>query len=181
MIPGTITHDLVVTIDSDDDWTVCDMTAILTSGTFVNDDTYNPPVMPTGDTVYDSFLTSPALFPNTTDVGFILYPDIAPVEEPQFRWGEWYDTVDTGGGVFVLSRLTFRDSGTLIVDGHYAVGSTGGQLYPYHFEVMYCDDPNDIDCDGILNWDDNCLSHWNPDQADCDGDGLWRHLHDCRM
>ena len=32
--------------------------------------------------------------------------------------------------------------------------------------------PNDIDCDGILDSNDNCVSNYNPDQEDIDFDGI---------
>ncbi len=41
-----------------------------------------------------------------------------------------------------------------------------------NFEITAEDEIPDIDEDGILNAEDNCRYHSNPDQADTDGDGL---------
>lgn len=32
---------------------------------------------------------------------------------------------------------------------------------------------NDVDCDGILNQNDNCPNHYNPSQTDTDNDTIW--------
>lgn len=136
MIAGTKTYDLVVTIPDGDDWTTCGFTATVDAAdaSFLNDDIYNPPIMPTGDTVYDSFFTDPSWFPNTTAVGFVAFTPGSPIEDAQYRFGETYDTVDTGGGDFVLHRMTvdYGAAGTwLDVEGVTSLASTGGTLYPY--------------------------------------------------
>lgn len=48
----------------------------------------------------------------------------------------------------------------------------GGQLWPtpYYHTDTWLHGP-DTDCDGILDYYDNCIDASNPDQADCDGDG----------
>jgi hypothetical protein len=105
----------------------------------VNNDAFNPPIMPTGDTMYDSFFTSPQWFPNTAGVGFVSFAPGSPTEQPQHRFGETYDTADTGGGNFVLHRLTVDPAGTtptLHVFGVTSLASTGGTLYPYDFTVV---------------------------------------------
>lgn len=33
-----------------------------------------------------------------------------------------------------------------------------------------CNPSQDFDCDGVINSVDNCVDHWNPNQANCDGD-----------
>ena len=139
MITGTVTYDLVVTVPADDDWTTCGFTADLSSGAFVNNDIYNPPIMPSGDTMYDSFFTSPEWFPNTGGVGFASFAPGSPTENAQYRFGETYDTADTGAGDFVLHRLTVDPEGTtptLHVYGVTSIASTGGELYPYDFTVV---------------------------------------------
>ena len=139
MITGTQTYDLVVTIPADDDWTTCGFTADLTSGSFINADQYNPPIMPTGDTVYDSFFTDPSWFPNTSNIGFVSFTPSGSTELAQLRSGETYDTADTGAGDFVLHRLTVDPEGTtptLHVYGTTSIASTGGELYPYDFTVV---------------------------------------------
>jgi hypothetical protein len=138
MVAGTRTYDLVVTIPAGDDWTVCGMTATLSNGSFLNNETFNPPTMYYG-APYDSFFTSPDLYPNNpTSVQSVSFADpAAVVESAQLRFGEWYDTIDTGGGDFILHRLTVNPSGGAWLDvaGSTALHSTGGTLYPYNFHV----------------------------------------------
>lgn len=54
--------------------------------------------------------------------------------------------------------------GAALVD---AAGSDAGATYAFVGTAS-----NDDDGDGIMNEFDNCPSHPNPDQADCDGDGI---------
>ena len=138
LITGTRTYDLVVTIPADDDWTVCGMTATLDNGWFIDNDTFNPPTQYFGDP-NDSYFTSPDLFPNNpASVGSVTFADpAAVVEDAQLRFGEWYDSLDTGSGDFVLHRLTVDPDGGAWLDvaGDTALASTGGTLYPYDFRV----------------------------------------------
>jgi hypothetical protein len=143
---GTQTYDIVVSVTPDgadpDDWTACGMEATLTGDcTFINDDPYNPPIM--GVPPYDSFFTSPQWFPNTANIGFVAFAPGSPVEQPQYRFGEWYDTVDTGAGDFVLARLSVQctDPETecwLDIYFETAAANTGGELFPFEWSVMVC-------------------------------------------
>ncbi len=137
---GTWTIDIVVTLtDTDgdpDDWTACGMEATLDgAATFINDDPYNPPIMPTGDTVYDSFFTSPEWFPNTSNIGFV-YP-AGVVEDPQHRFGEWYDTADTGNGTFVMHRLSVNEVTPFCLHIFFetAAANTGGELFQFYWNL----------------------------------------------
>ena len=139
LIPGTATFDLVVTIPAEDDWTTCGLTATLDNGWFVDTETYNPPLIDYGiGDPNDSFFTSPMYWPNAANLGGVSFADPnAVVESAQLRFGEYYDTDDTGGGDFVLHRLTVDPDGGawLDVEGVTSLASTGGTLYPYDFRV----------------------------------------------
>ena len=148
---GTRTYDVTVTVTDDpndpDDWVTCWMSATLTGCcTFANLDPYNPPVLPyLYHTWWDSFFTSPEFFPNTPNSGAVSFADPnAVVESPQLRFGEWYDTADTGSGEFVLHRLTmFCDDDCteecwLNIHFETAALNTGWQYFPYDWSVMVC-------------------------------------------
>ncbi len=149
MIPGSVTYDVVVHVtdtpsgpnEGPDDWTACGINVTLDgAATFINDDIYNPPILPTGDTVYDSFFTDPSWFPNTTGtVGFVAFADPAGViEAAQHRFGETYDTADTGNGTFVMHRLSVNlgDAGDYMhIFFETAARNTGGTLYPFEWDV----------------------------------------------
>ena len=140
---GDYCLDIVVTVADDgpnpDDWTACGMTATLTgAATFVDNDTYNPPYPSDGlGDPYDSFFTGPLGYPN----GEVLIPPPiwfgTVIEDPQLRFGEWYDTADTGAGTFVLHRLNVvaAAGSMLIIDFETAAANTGGQLFPFHWEI----------------------------------------------
>ncbi len=142
---GTRTFDVVITVSDTegeaDDWTACGMNATLDgAATFINDDIYNPPILPTGDTVYDSFFTDPTWFPNTSGtVGFVAFADPAAViEDAQQRYGEWYDTAVTGNGTFVMHRLSVNegDAGDYLhIFFETAAMQTGGELFPFNWSV----------------------------------------------
>ena len=137
LITGTRTYDLVVTIPADDDWTVCGMTATLDNGWFIDNDTFNPPTQYFGDP-NDSYFTSPEFYPNAPNLGSVTFADPnVVIEAAQLRQGDTFDTVNTGGGDFVLHRLTVDPDGGAWLDvaGDTALASTGGTLYPYDFRV----------------------------------------------
>ena len=142
----THTYDVLVTVADDpgppvdpDDWTAAGITATLTGAcVFIDNEAFNPPTAYFGDP-NDSYFTSPDLFPNNpASVGSVTFADpAAVVEDAQLRFGEWYDSLDTGSGDFVLHRLTVDPDGGAWLDvaGDTALASTGGTLYPYDFHV----------------------------------------------
>lgn len=141
---GTWTLDIVVTLTDGpnpgdpDDWTVAVMTAELTGGaTFIDFDPFNPPpiwwIHP-----YDTFFTSPQWFPNTTEEGFVSFVPGSPIETPEYRFGEWYDTVDTGNGEFVIARLSVNDPGVeadLDIFLQVTAANTGPQFFDYEWRI----------------------------------------------
>ncbi len=139
LITGTRTYDLVVTIPAGDDWTVCGITATLDNGWFVDTETYNPPMYDYGiGDPNDSYFTSPQFYPNAANLGAVSFADPnVVIEAAQLRQGDTFDTVNTGGGDFVLHRLTVDPDGGAWLDvaGDTALASTGGTLYPYDFHV----------------------------------------------
>jgi hypothetical protein len=139
-IAGVTTVDIMVTVTDTagmgaDDWTAAGMTATLTDTTFVDAETYNPPPIDFGiGDPWDSFFTSPEFYPNAAGFGSVAFADpAAVVEDPMLRFGEWYDTADTGNGMFYLNRLSVNEvSGqTVFLDVflQYAAANTGGQLF----------------------------------------------------
>jgi hypothetical protein len=141
---GTRTLDIVVTLTDGpnpgdvDDWTTATMTAELTGGaTFINFNPFGPPpiwwLYP-----YDTFFTSPEWFPNTADTGFVGFVPGSPIETPEYLFGGWYDTVDTGNGEFVIARLSVNDPGVeayLDIFLQVAAANTGGQLFDYEWHI----------------------------------------------
>ena len=146
LITGTRTYDLVVTIPADDDWTVCGMTATLDNGWFIDNDTFNPPTQYFGDP-NDSYFTSPDLFPNNpASVGSVSFADpLVVIEAAQMRQGDWYDTIDTGAGTFVIHRLSIlcdpcppEQECWMHIDLEVAAANSGGTLFPDSWDVMVC-------------------------------------------
>ena len=153
---GTNTYDIVVSVTDTpgvppepplaDDWTACGMTATLTGCcSFVDAEAYNPPFYPAIGDPWDSFFSSPEFFPNGTTFGGVSYADpLAVVESPQLRYGEWFDTPDTGNGDYVLHRLTVlcddpcEEECWLHVDFETAAANTGGELFPFSWDVLVC-------------------------------------------
>ncbi len=76
-------------------------------------------------------------------------PDPAP-------WEEFGGSVDVSGNRVVV--------GAALVD---QAGSGAGASYAFVGSTSHDDDG-----DGVMNEFDNCPQHANPDQADCDGDGI---------
>jgi hypothetical protein len=150
----THTYDVLVTIADDpgppvnpDDWTVAGMNATLTGAcVFINNETFNPPTMYYGN-ANDSYFTSPDLYPNNpTSVQSVSFADpAAVVETAQRRFGEWYDTVDTGAGTFVIHRLSIlcdpcppEEECWMHIDLQVGAANTGGTLFPFSWDVMVC-------------------------------------------
>jgi hypothetical protein len=136
---GDYAFDLVATVvGNTDDWTVCGMTASLTMGaTFVDAETYNPPPIDFGiGDPWDSFFSSPEFYPNAAGFGSVAFADPAAViEDPTMRFGEWYDTADTGAGTYVLHRLNVvgAPGAWLYIDGEVGHATGGGDLIPFSY------------------------------------------------
>jgi len=147
---GTRTYDVTVTVTDDpndpDDWTTCWMSATLTGCcTFANLDPYNPP-MDLFHHWWDSFFTSPVFFPNTPNSGAVSFADPnVVIEAAQMRQGDWFDTVDTGAGTFVIHRLSIlcdpcppEEECWMHIDLEIGAANTGGTLFPYSWDVQVC-------------------------------------------
>jgi hypothetical protein len=65
---------------------------------------------------YDSFWTTPVLYPNTDVAGSpqFIY---APIKEAQYREANWYDMLEHEGGTYTIARYTVKDSPFLHVYG----------------------------------------------------------------
>jgi len=142
---GTWTYDITVTLTDGpnpgdpDDWTVASLTANLTGGaTFVNNYSENPPGYdPSIPVIYDTFFTSPELYPNGDVLRCVSFGD-GPVEEPAYLFGQWYDDANTGNGEFVIARLSVNDPGVeayLDIFLQVAAANTGGQLFDYEWHI----------------------------------------------
>ena len=147
---GTNTYDVVVSITDTpgvgpDDWTACGMTATLTGCcSFVNNEPFNPPCFPAGHDMWDSFFASPECFPCVPELYVRFVDPDAVVEDPQLRFGEWYDTTDTGNGWYVVHRLTVlcddpcEQECWLHVEFETAAANSGGTLFPFTWDVLVC-------------------------------------------
>ena len=123
-----------------DDWTAAGINATLSGGaTFVNAETYNPPPVPIVGDPYDSFFTDPSLYPTVLGAfGAVSFADPAAViETATQRFGEWYDTADTGNGTFTMHRLAVNPADGAMLDIYFetAAGHTGGQLFPFQWSI----------------------------------------------
>lgn len=146
---GTRSYDVVVNVTGTpgvgaDDWTACGMTATLTGcRSFVDNTPWNPPWEPFVPFYFwGSFFTSPEYIPNAIGFGIVqfAYPDEV-IEGPQLRFGEWFDTADTGNGEYVRHRLTVLcddacgEECRLHVDFETAAQNIGGTLFPFEWSV----------------------------------------------
>jgi hypothetical protein len=163
---GTRAYDIVVSLASDpnygeEDWISCEVTATLSGcGTFVDAETYNPPPawIGIGDP-WDSFFTSPEFYPNADGFGSVSFADPAQViEEPQLRWAEWYDVVDTGAGTFVLQRLNVACDEPCTEDCWLSIDMTCSSswespLMVFEWDILVCAAPPP--CPGDLDGDED--------------------------
>jgi hypothetical protein len=126
----------------DDDWTAAGLDASLTGGVFYQDphNGHNPPnpdfFAAWPDLEYDSYYTSPGNYPNTDYDGTFVSFD--PWDTDTRLGADWFDTVDTGNGDFVIAQFTvLPDEPDWVVTGLllYAAADTGGQLFEYAFTI----------------------------------------------
>lgn len=147
---NVIISDINVTVDIDHTW-VSDLILGLTSpnGTQVllsfrnggNGDNYTA-------TVFDQEATTPITAGAPPFTGSFV---------PQGNLGDMYG--ELSGGEWILT----------VIDAFGA--EDGGTINTFSIEVCGVRDPADLDSDGILNDDDNCVLTINVDQADNDNDG----------
>lgn len=125
----------------DDDWTAAGLDARLTGGVFHQylwgGNPPNPAYFPDHpDLEYDTYYTSPADYPNTDYDGS--HVGIAGMDHPTELDTDWFDTVYTGNGDFVIQQFTVLPSEPdWTVTGllQYAARDTMGQLFDLEFTV----------------------------------------------
>ena len=143
-----------VTDDSGDpdDWTTSRIIVDnLTSGSIFQDtggNDGNPPnpgffgFVP--DSEFTSFYTSPADYPNAaysgSTVGFPAATEwpTNPYETATYLWAEWFDSIDSGNGDFVIAQITVIDADAgwvATVDGAISAANTGGELFGYSHSI----------------------------------------------
>ena len=118
-------YDIHVVVDAGDDWTVGGLTCTTTTDFYqdpMNDtNTPNPAffgMVP--DSEYTSYYTTPEFIPNTANGGSVSFA-FGPADGPGMLRADWFDTVDTGGGDFVVARMTVLAGGAL--DGTFQYAS----------------------------------------------------------
>jgi len=117
-------YDVYVSVTNGDDWTVAGMRATTDTDFYqdaMNDG--NPPnpaffgFVP--DSEFTSFYTSPADWPNAGYDGAIV--GIAAMNDgPGVLDADYFDTVNTGDGDFMVARITILNGGTLAGEFLYA-------------------------------------------------------------
>jgi len=199
---GGVTHftfDLQVEVEPEEDWAVAEASALVTDPTLaffrhvLNPGGYAPDpedLIPFPALEFDSYWTDAAVIPpGGAGTGpTALYRVTRTAEELS---GMWFDITDTDGGLFTIARYTIvvppggggdtppsvvpaGTGGDVPVVGTIAGWVTNSSYSPgcdyFEFDIVYCGP--DTDGDGIGNACDNCPDHYNPDQADCDNDGM---------
>jgi hypothetical protein len=142
------TVDLQVMVTGDDDWTSIDATATAVNGAMF----YQHPME-----AADGLPPNPAFFIDFPALEFDSYwtaaADIGPGESgiaPGFAGdititdtvmdATWFDTVNTGDGVFTLARYTFTPGDAvpwLLIEGSATARNTGGMLIPFSFAIPF--------------------------------------------
>ncbi len=135
-------QDVHVVVDAGDDWTVAAIDLML-SGDFLYQDPVNDGNPPNPalfgafpDSQFTSFYTSPGDWPNAAYngaiVGIAQSNDSASVLDT-----DWFDTIDTGGGDFMIARITMLGTplGTTTAHLQYASAQTPGQLHDSDVQI----------------------------------------------
>lgn len=152
-IPGFsdthVTFDLQVVVTGADDWTAIAAEAnALNSLTFYQHEFGYMDGTPPKQTFFGSF---PALeFDSYWSAAAVIGPGESgiapwfgdvPIQTDTELQAMWYDTVDTGDGIFTLARYTFANVtpddvflGT--VSGNATARNTGGDLIQFHFDFI---------------------------------------------
>ncbi len=135
-------QDFHVVVDAGDDWTVAGL-HVDVGGDFIYQDPINdanPPnpgfFGPYPDSEYTSFYTSPGDWPNATYSGSVV--SFATITEtPRSLDTEWFDTISTGGGDFLIARLTQVGAplGTTIAHFQYSSAETPGNVHDSEFMI----------------------------------------------
>ncbi len=143
--PNHYTFDLKVNVSGGDDWTSSEGNLAVSSGTL-----YQHPFGSDADPsqalinsfpalAYDSFFAAPGtLFDGVNAPGFAA----GPVWTPTSVSATWFDTPDTGNGVFTIARFTIiapdvPGNGLLgNISGTSTAKLTGGQLLPYDLDLV---------------------------------------------
>ncbi|MFH0980928.1 MAG: hypothetical protein V2A79_05255, partial [Planctomycetota bacterium] len=116
-------------------------------------------------TVFDDG-TGPALYAGG---GFTTAGGVAANRIAKWDGTQW-SALGSGMQGYVQA-LTVFDDGT--GPALYAAGTTAGGVHSYGIARWGCQtSPTDSDGDLVPNESDNCPEHYNPSQADCDGDGM---------
>ncbi len=126
----------------EDDWWAAGLNADLTGGIFYQDPHGANPPNPAyfdsyPDLEYDSYYTSPGDYPNTDYYGAYAGGSFPP-EDPWELDTDWFDTIDTGNGNFVIAQFTVLPTDPdWIVTGHvqYASRHSGSEIFDYFFTI----------------------------------------------
>jgi C1A family cysteine protease len=125
------TFDLQVIITDDDDWTATGLN-LTSDATFYNH-------------AYGTDVPQPGFWPSFAGLAYDTFfsardfavPGFA--EGPFFTGGDvqasWFDTVDTGNGVYTIGRFTLTSGSTMTVAGNSTAKNTGGLLHPFEFTI----------------------------------------------
>jgi hypothetical protein len=173
-LAGAKTFDLQVETTGGDDWTSTDATASI-DGTIYQHPNFDSDVSQATlwgtfpSVEFDSFFTAP-----TFEVpGFADGPNITNNSMSAI----WFDTANTGEGVFTIARYTVTAGTTLSISGTSTAANTDGDLIPFDFSVNVDLDPpcpGDLNGDGLRDQSDLGLllaSYLQDDGGDIDGDG----------
>jgi hypothetical protein len=126
-----------------DDWEATGMEATVTGATWYQAATNdgNPPdpaLFPTApDSQFTSYYTSPGDYPNADYNGAIVGFADGPHETPTLLQADWFDTINTGLGRFVLAQLTVvapEPGWSGVIEGC-SVAQRDRPLWCFYFEI----------------------------------------------